>query len=65
MKVRVVGFKANDYNATYQQATFLFEERIFDDGMRNIKITDINSGHEFWVTVPIKVETPSRKRKRN
>ena len=65
MKVKVQGYKLNNYNATYQKANFFFEEQNVGDGLRNIKVIDLESGQEFWLTVPFKVETPSRKAKRN
>lgn len=60
----VHGYKLNDYNATYEPKDFIFEEqKRYND--RFIKISDVDSGMEFWFSVPDKVETPRRKPKRN
>lgn len=65
MRVKVQGFKLRNYDATYEQCDFLFEERLVNNEQRNIKIVDLQSGQEIWIPVPLKVETPSHKTKRN
>lgn len=65
MKIRTQGYRIKNYDAGYEQTNFLFEEQIVDSNQRNIKVTDLDSGMEFWLPVPLKVETPSQKRKRN
>ena len=64
MKVRTQGFISKAYDATFEEVNFLFEEAKREND-RTIRVTELNSGLEFLFVVPNKVETPSRRRKRN
>lgn len=59
MKEIIQGYKLNNYDANYEEVTFLFEE-VFKGKQRNIRIVDINSGLEFYLAV----ETPSERKKK-
>ena len=62
--ITVHGYKLNNYDATYEPRDFIFEEESREDS-RIIKVKDFQSGEEFWFSVPLSVETPRRKPKRN
>lgn len=64
MKSMVYGYKLNNYDATYEPKNFLFVENEIEDA-RTIKVIDVESGEEIWIRVPLRVETPRRKPKRN
>ena len=52
-KVRLQGYKLNDYNATYEECVFLYKEQVFPN-QKNIRLTDINTGQEFIAIMPLK-----------
>lgn len=47
MSCKVEGYKINNYNATFDRATFEIRERYKDSKSRVLEITDINSGQAF------------------
>lgn len=64
IRTMVHGYKLNNYNATYEPKDFIFEETKREND-RVMKVIDVESGTEFWFSVPNKVETPRRNPKRN
>lgn len=60
----VHGYKLNNYDATYEPKDFILTEESKDDS-KIIKVRDFQSGEEFWFKVPLQVETPRQKPKRN
>lgn len=60
MKKLVHGYKMNNYNATYEETDFIFEEKVVDENQRNIRITEFSGGLELILLV----ETPSERKKK-
>lgn len=54
MKQTVQGYQLNNYNATFEEKTFFFEEQTYSDGARQIRVSDANGGFElvFMVETP-------------
>lgn len=44
----IVGYKLNDYNATYEKATFIVDE-YESEAYKTLKVTDTDSGIAFIV----------------
>ena len=64
MKIKVQGYEANNYDATYNSRSLIFEENVVG-AERKMRLLDLNSGREYIFVVPmIKVETPSHKREK-
>ena len=60
MKKLVQGYKMNNYDATYSEEVFYYEEQMVDEHQKNIRITEPNSGLELILMV----ETPSERKKK-